>query len=126
MTIPKTLGGQIDALYKRRLERLALEKKVKAMKAAEGELHEVILKGIAEQRSTAVRGKLATASAVTKVVGKVADWPALYAWIAKHDAFELLQRRLNNAAWLERAEASPVPGVTSETVVELSLTKAGS
>ena len=127
MKPPKTLGGRADALFKMRQARLALEKRVEKMKSGEAALREVILKDLASERATKASGKLATVSAVTKVVGKVGDWSALHAYVAKHGAFELLQRRLNNAAWQERIEAEgDVPGVSAETVVELSLTKAGS
>lgn len=126
MKIPKTLGAQIDKLHTLRTERLAVEKTVEVMKSEESELREVILAHLAKERSTKATGKLATASAVTKVVGKVEDWTKVWAFAKANDAFDLYQRRLNNKAWLDRLEGGvKVPGVERETVVELSLTKAG-
>jgi endonuclease IV len=126
MKIPKTLGAQIDKLHTLRTERLAEEKRIEAMKADEASLREVILAHLAQQRMAKGSGKLATASAVTKVVGKVEDWGKVWDYAKSHDAFDLYQRRLNNKAWLDRLEAGEkIAGVERETVVELSLTKAG-
>ena len=126
MKIPKTLGAQIDKLHTLRTERLAVEKTVEAMKSEESELREVILAHLAKERMAKGSGKLATASAVTKVVGKVEDWAGVWAFAKANDAFDLYQRRLNNKAWLERVEAGEkIAGVTAERVIELSLTKAG-
>lgn len=126
MKIPKTLGAQIDKLHTLRTERLAVEKTVEAMKSEESELREVILAHLAKERMAKGSGKLATASAVTKVVGKVEDWNAVWAYAKKRDALDLFQRRLNNKAWLDRLElGEKIEGVNAETVIELSLTKAG-
>jgi hypothetical protein len=124
--IPKTLGAQIDLLHRLRTERLAEEKRIDAMKADEAELRETILAHLAKERATKASGKLATASAVTKVVGKVADWSAVWEYAKRRDASDLFQRRLNNKAWLDRVElGEKIEGIERETVVELSLTKAG-
>lgn len=127
MKIPKTLGAKADLLFTLRTERLAEERRIGAMRAQEAELREAILSDLAKQRMTKGSGKFATVSAVTKVVGKVEDWAAVWEFAKKHDAFDLYQRRLNNKAWLDRVEAGErVAGVERETVVELSLTKVGS
>lgn len=124
--IPKTLGAQIDKLYALRAERLAVEKQVEAMRADETAMKEAILAHLAKERASKASGKAATASAVTKVVGKVADWTKLWEYAKKRDAFDLFQRRLNNKAWLDRVEGGEkIEGVERETVVELLLTKAG-
>lgn len=126
LRIPKTLGAQIDKLATLRAERLAAEKRVEAMKSDESALREVILAHLARERMAKGSGKLATASAVTKVVGKVEDWAKVWEFAKANDAPDLFQRRLNNKAWLDRLETGTrVPGVERETVVELSLTKAG-
>lgn len=47
-----------------------------------------------------------------KEVGVVDDWDKFYAYVKRKNAFELLQRRLNNSAWKERLEHKEfVPGV---------------
>ena len=126
MKIPKTLGAQIDKLYAMRSERLAAEKHVEAMRGDEALLKETILAHLAKERAVKASGKSATASAVTKVVGKVEDWSKVWEFAKSHDAMDLYQRRLNNKAWLDRVEAGErIAGVERETVIELSLTKAG-
>lgn len=120
--IPKSLGGQIDTLYRLRSERLEIEREVDRMKKDEQAIREVILAHLVKERATKAAGKLASVSAVTKVIGKVEDWAALWEWARKNDAPEIFQRRINNSAWRERVESGQhVSGVESETVVDLSL-----
>ena len=56
----------------------------------------------------------------------VHDWRKLTAYIKKNNAFELFQRRVNKAAWLEHLEVRkqrPVPGIKKFQRVTLSVTK---
>jgi hypothetical protein len=124
--VPKTLGAQIDKLYALRTERLAVERKAEGMKADEALIREVILGHLARERAVKASGRAATASAITKVVGRVEDWARVWAYAKEHDAMDLYPRRLNNKAWLDRLEAGEkIGGVERELVIELSLTKAG-
>ena len=126
MKIPKTLGGQIDFLYKLREKRLAIEREANSLKANEKVLHSTILLLLREQRAEKASGKLGTVTRSVKTIGKVTDWDAFYTYISKNKAFELLQRRVNHTSFNDRYDAGErVAGVEPETVVDLSLHKAG-
>lgn len=127
MKIPKTLGGKADKLYELRAARLAEEKKIDAMKKEEEALREAIFEDLRVAKLEKASGKVATVSRVSKTVGKVTDWQKFYAFIRKNDAFELLQRRVNDSSYRERLDAGErVDGVEPEVVASLNVTKAGS
>ncbi len=120
------LGPWIDQLFEARAERLALERNVEAMKGHEQALRVQILEKLQELAITKASGDRATFSFRPKPVGTVMDWNAVEKWIAKHDAFDLLQRRLHQGAWLERVEAGQaIPGVERNTILDVSVTKKG-
>lgn len=123
--IPKTLGGIADAYYRKREERLALDRKVKELKAEEELLKEAARAALRKAKTERASGKLGTISLNPKIVATVDDWEALYKYIKKHDAFELLQRRIGLGAYVERLEAGEqVPGVKPEEILDVSLHKA--
>jgi len=123
MRVPKTLGARIDKLFEMRTARLAAQKAVDAMREEEGVLSGLVLDHLAAERSEKASGKLATASRVMKTVGKVHDWPKFQKYVAEHDAFDLLQRRVNDAAYRDRLELGErVAGIDPENVLTLSLT----
>jgi hypothetical protein len=124
---PTTLGGLADAIYKKRSTRIDLQQKVDALKAEERTLGDEALKLLHRNKLMSGRGKLATLTKVIKTVPVVDDWAAVYAYIAKHDAFDLLQRRIASQAWNDRAlNNETVPGVSADRVVSLSVTRASS
>lgn len=123
LKIPKSLGACADALFEAKQERLALEKVVEAMKANETALTEHIINNL-PKGDTGACGKHHKAVVVTESIPRVENWDATYKYIKRTGAFELLQRRLNNAAVKERLEdGKTVPGVGSFTAVKVSLTK---
>jgi len=61
----------------------------------------------------------------TKVVYSPVDWSALYAFIRSTDAFDLLNRALNQAAVRHRIDDGiAVPGISNVDVINLSMRKA--
>ena len=73
-----------------------------------------------------IKSSLAVAELKTITGASVHDWRKLVAYITKNNAFELFQRRVNKAAWLEHLEARkqrPVPGIKKFQRVKLSVTK---
>ena len=128
MRTPATLGACIDLLYATQEKRLALErsieKKVEALRKEEQALEKHLLDTFSKDDLDGAKGKRATAGLKRQTVPNVKDWEQLYKFIKKHDAFELLQRRVSGTAYRERLEAKEViPGVEAFTVVKLSLTK---
>jgi hypothetical protein len=122
--IPNTLAACGDLLYQLREERLAMQAKVDAIAAHESVLKDHLINSLPKDDATGVRGKVAQVVINTKSVPTAQDWTKIQAYIRKNDAFDLLQRRLNDAAVMERIEhGKKVPGVGTYNVVSVSCTK---
>jgi hypothetical protein len=122
--LPKTLGQCADALYTTRQERLLLQKQVDDLAAYEQRLKDHIIATLPKSDQTGAAGKLARVTVGTKQVPTVKDWEALYKYVKRSGSFELLQRRLGDAAIQERwAAGKAVPGVEPFTVVTVSVNK---
>jgi hypothetical protein len=123
-TIPKHLGQVADLLYKTRQARLAMQKDVDQLQAEETALREHLIEQLPKDDATGIAGKVCRASVVVKSQPRVEDWDLLYAHVKKHNAFELLQRRVSSTAIEERWEhGKEVPGVGHFNVVSISLNK---
>lgn len=122
--LPKTLAACADALYETRAKRLEVQKIVDDLQARESALREHLIDNLPKSDATGVSGKLARATVTVKELPRVEDWDKLYAYIKKNSAFEMLQRRLSNAAVEERWEnGKQVPGVGKFNAVSISLNK---
>ena len=120
---PKAMGACADRLYEVRQKRLAMQKEVDEVEAEEKALKEHIINNLPKSDSGAA-GKVARVSVVTKDVPQVKDWDAFYKYVSRTKSFDLLQRRLSDAAIKERWEnKKQVPGVEAFTVVSVSLNK---
>src|SRR5262245_360287 len=109
---PKTLGACVDLLYTLQQERLELQRQAEEIGKRESVLKEHLIQTIPKSDATGVAGKLARVTIDSKPVPKVNDWPKFYAYIKKHDAFDLLQRRVGEGAVKERWDAKEnIPGV---------------
>ena len=91
--------------------------------AKETALKEYIINNLPKS-DTGSQGKTHRVSVVTKIVPQVEDWEKVYTYITKTKNFQLLQRRLSDAAVEEIWESGKkVPGVGTFNVVKISLTK---
>jgi len=123
--IPKNLGDAVDLYYKTRTERLAAQKEVDKLEEFEKQLKEHLIESIPKSKIEGVKGKLALAQIVRKVVPTIGDDTKFYAYIKKTGAFDLLQRRLNTKAVEERwAAKKNIPGIEEFQSVTVSITKA--
>lgn len=123
LKIPKTIGACADLLYKMQQERLALDKVVEAMKANETALKNHIIDTL-PKGDTGAAGKTHQVRVVTEDVPQAENWEEVYEYVRKNKAFDLLQRRLNGKAVLDRIEdGKKIPGVKMFRAVKLSLTK---
>lgn len=123
LRIPKSLGACADTLFDIRQDRLALEKVVDAMKANETTLTNHIIDNL-PRGDTGAAGKHHKVQTRVEQVPQVEDWPKVYDHIKKTGAFDLLQRRLNPKAVMERLEDNKkVPGTKLFPVVKVSLTQ---
>ena len=125
---PKSLGECIDAAYQFRAERLERQKQfddeIKFLKQREDEIEEHILKSFDKADIEGAKGSLCTASVQRMTVPSVKDWPAVFAWVSKKKAWDLLERRMARVAYRDRTEAGEqIPGVEPFVKVSLSLTR---
>ena len=121
---PKALGACADRLYALRATRLAEQKKVDAIGAEEAALKEHIINTLPKSEASGVSGKTARVAVLTKTVAQVQDWDALYKYVARTKQFDLLARRVSDAAVKERWEdGKAVPGVDKFNAVTVSVTK---
>ena len=60
------------------------------------------------------RGRSATATLNEEELATVTDWDRVHEFVRSQNAFFLLQRRMNSAAWREAAaeRGEPIPGTT--------------
>ena len=118
------LGLQIDQVWALREKVREHEDKIKELKAViTGREYELLL-SMEKQGLTSVKGNLAAANISESVVPQVEDWTALYAFIRRNNAFELLERRCAAGAFREHAERRrdhTVPGVVPYTKRKVSI-----
>ncbi len=121
---PKRIGTCADHLFQFQAERQWLQKMVDAIKAKESILKEHIIATLPKSNASGVAGKLARVTVVSKDVPQVHDWKKFYAYVSRTKSFDLLQRRLNNAAVVERWDnKKTVSGVGTYTVTKVSINK---
>lgn len=119
-----TLAQVADLLYQTREKRYALNKAVEALEKLEGELKDRLINELPKGEASGIAGKSARVSIEVKPVPRAEDWEKVFAYVKKNNAFDLLQRRLNDAAVRERWEAGKqVPGVNTFQAVVVKINK---
>lgn len=120
-----SLGTQIDALYKLKEDLRAIQA-TETAKKEEIAAAEVVLKETMEREGVdKSTGKLATVSISENQSANVTDWDAVWAYIIKHKATHLLQRRVSDPAIREIVElkGKPPPGIDMFTKRTLNVRK---
>lgn len=121
---PKAMGACADRLYQLRQKRLEIQKEVDKVAAEESALKEHIINTLPKSEASGVAGKVARVTVVTKEVPQVEDWGVVYKHVKKTGQFDLLQRRLTDAAIKERwAHGKEIPGIKRFQVVTVSINK---
>ena len=114
---------KLATIYKRR--RVA-EKKVDEIRRQENEQKELLVAKLKDAKLDRVANATASLSLKDHLYAQVTDWPKFHAWVVKHKAPEMLQRRVNVEAFRERYEAkvkvAGVSGIT-KSVATLSVKK---
>jgi len=122
--IPETLAACVDKLQDLKKQRLAQQKIIDAMVREESYLAQHIKDALVAQGATGISGLYAKVAMVEKVVPSVQDWDKVYSHILSTGQFDLLQRRVSDAAVKERWQAGEkIDGIGEFTVVNLSVTK---
>lgn len=124
-TLPKAkMGPLVDEYRDIRELRLAASKFADALEAEEKRIMNHIIENVDADESSGVVGKNFKALVKREQRPVVEDWDKFYAHVKKTGAFDLLQKRLNDAAVKERFEdKKKVPGVGTFQVKKLSVTK---
>jgi hypothetical protein len=123
-TISSNLPDLTDNYIAIRAQRLVLAKQVEEMEEAEKDLYKTIIAKLREAGMSAVGGKLGLVKMSETVEPIAQDWRQTWDYIKKHDAFELLHKRLTVTAVKERWEAGEeVPGVGRVPKFSLSVSK---
>ena len=121
---PKSLAACADLLYTTRQERLDLQKKVDELKAKETILTNHLIDNLPKNDATGILGKVAKVTRSEKEAPQVNDWDALYAFIHKKKAYELLGRSVSSTAVKEYWDnKKDVPGIGKFIAIKLSVTK---
>ena len=124
MKMPKSIGACIDLLYETRQKRLDGQKAVDAVALQEREIEDHILKQFEKVELSGAKGGIAQVSIKQTVVYNISDWDAVFSYATKHNAPDLLQKRLSSTAIRDRLDnGEEIPGIESFTKIGLSLTK---
>jgi len=120
-----TLGQAIDQLYEARAARLAKDKEVKELKAAEVVAKAQVLELLKASGLEKASGKLATAGITSEDIPHITNWDEVFDYIKENDRFDLVQRRIGVVAWRDLYRDNIlVPGTEAAVDVDISLTKA--
>jgi hypothetical protein len=122
--LPKTLAECADLLYETREKRLKVQKNADELEELEKALKAHIIDNLPKSQASGIQGKVASVTLRKKIVASLKDDKKFFAYIKKTGDFDLLQRRLNDAAVQARWEQKKnVPGVEPFTTVTISCTK---
>jgi hypothetical protein len=110
--LPKTLAECADALYKTRAKRLAFAKQLEAFKALEGALREHLIAQLPKGKASGISGKVARATIEVVPIPVISDFDEFMKHVSKTKGYDLVQRRINEAAVKLRWENNKtVPGI---------------
>lgn len=122
--IPATLAGCADRLAELKKQRLSYQKLVKNIEREEAFLSSKLKAELKEQGSRGIAGLFSKVAIVDRKIPSVTDWDALHAHIQRTGEFDLMQRRLSDAAVKERWNAGEeVAGIGFFETQTLSITK---
>lgn len=121
-----TLQQRVAALAEIRATITALNDQLAAAKITQDRLELEVLNSMTDAKVDSVRAAgIGTVSIKRTTVPTAKDWAAIDAYILKHKALDLLQRRIGVNAWRERVEAGEkVPGIEAYEKIDLAWTKA--
>lgn len=111
MTAKANIGALIDALYKQDAVVEKARKALEAVSAKQSEMEEQVMTALRELGIDVAKGKSGGVEYTKKELPQVKDWDKVYKYVKKHDAFDLLQKRISQTAWADRAGDGPIPGV---------------
>lgn len=118
----KELSELVDNYYRAKEARLKADKEVERLAKVEKNFETTIIEALQSADMKAAGGSLCTLTLQSKIKPVAEDWPQLYDYIKKNDAFDLLHKRLTEGAIKLRWEDGiAVPGVSSFTTYSLTI-----
>lgn len=123
--LPKSMGLCADLFFDAKQKRLAADKVTADLKVEEERIKLHIINNL-KKDDTGAAGKHHRVQVVRKrkFIVNPEKWNYFYAWVAKNKRFDMLQKRLSDAAVKETVEAGKkIPGVEPFDYVDVSLTK---
>lgn len=121
---PKTLGACADRLFELRAKRQSAQKVADEIEAEEKAMKAHIIDNLPKSEASGVAGKLCRVTAVTKEIPQLKDSEAFFKYVKKTGRFDLMQRRLSDAAIKEMwDDGKEVPGIDHFNAVTLSINK---
>lgn len=126
---PKRLAKLAEAAFKIDMERHEAQEKADAAKKKVREIKEEIIANFSKADITEIKTKLGTARLDAKNVPNIdpdtGGWDAVYKYIIKHKAWDILQKRFGERACQERWEAGEeIPGVKKFWKMDIKLGEA--
>lgn len=120
------MGACADLYYDARQKRLAADRVAAELKAEEQRIKNHIIDNLSKD-TTGAAGKHHRVQVVRKRKLRVNPeaWPKFFAYVSKHKAWDMLQRRISADACEERFNNSraKIPGLEPFDYVDVSLTK---
>lgn len=121
---PKNLAACADRMFELTQKRRAVKKEMEAIEEEEKAYKAHIIENLPKSQASGVAGKLCRVTAIVKEIPQLKDSEAFYKYVKSKNRFDLLQRRLSDAAIKEMWEdGKEVPGVEKFNAVTLSVNK---
>jgi len=122
--LPADQGLCVDLLYRARERRLEMQRETERVEKLESKIKEHFIETLSAS-STGLAGRVARVQIELKAVPQIEDYEKFYAYVKKNNAFDLLQKRLNEGAAKERLEAGDgaKAGITVFRAKKVSITK---
>lgn len=120
-----TIGQLIDAEFRVREKRLALEKQAKELKKKQDQIELMLMDALDDQKTRKGEGSLASASISTSIEPVAQDWEKIDKFILRHKEIQLLQRRIKVERFRELLEERPrgIPGLDTFEKRKINLRK---
>ena len=120
-----TVGILIDRLYQQDLAIRKVEKALRDEKAKREEIQNSLLDSMNANKLHGARGRLATAFVSEQKHPKIVSYQKFWGYVVKHQAYDLLQKRVASTAYYDRREnGERVPGVKTFRQTKISVRKA--
>ena len=123
----KLNAAQLVRVYtKIRDRRRELEAQVEALKEQQDTIAAHMLDICKDQDASTIRTEFGTISRRTKKHFWTSDWESFYKFVKQHDAFSLLQQRINDGNMKEFLESNPEmvpPGLNADIQQTVVVTK---